>query len=182
MDNKSHEFSLTEGQKSRLFGLGLAKPHDRSVDTDERKTDLLYDVLSSRLPVDLSIIDSLPDVVTDLCPNLNSVAGDTIGDLLQNPQTRITSLKRIKAYTKESGISAESEAQSDVYLVVYYGAIASALLSHGKKITKNPFEDLKAFFLSFSQEAWVLEEVKDLFRQAHLRCERITDTLDSPKE
>jgi len=176
MNNESNNFDLTESQKSRLFGLGLeSSPCDGSTDTNDQKRDLLYDILSSRLPVEPSVVDSLPRVVKDLCPSLNSVAGDTIGDLLGNPQTEISTIKRIKWYAKESGTSTESETQTDVYLVVYYAAIASALLFHGKKITQHPYEDLQEFFLSFSQEAWVLEEIKDLFRKAQMHCERITD-------
>ena len=181
MENESTEFNLTEDQKSLLFGLGLAKPHNRSIDTGEQKTDMLYDILNSRFPVDPSVVDSLPGVVKDLCPSLNSVAGNTIGDLLQNSYTDISTLKRIKWHAKESGTSAESEAQIDVYLVVYYAAIASTLLFHGKKITQHPYEDLQGFFLSFSQEAWVLEEIKDLFRKAQMHCERVVDRSNDLK-
>jgi len=182
MDNGSQDFDLTESQKSRLFGLGIAKPNGLSIDTDEQKTDMLYDILSSRLPVDSSVVDSLPGVVKDLWPSLNSIAGDTIGDLLQNPHTEISFIKRIKRHAKESGTAAKSEAQTDVYLVVYYAAIASALLFHGKRITQHPYKDLQEFFLSFSQEAWILEEIKDLFRKAHIHCERITGRPEGPKE
>ncbi len=177
MNDELHEFDLTEGQKSKLFGLGLEfNPHDRSSDIDEQKKDLLYDILASRLPLDPSIAESLPGVVKDLCPSLNSIAGDTIGNLLQNPHTDISTLKRIKQYAKESGTSAKSEAQTNVYLVVYYAAIASVLTSHRKKITQHSYEDLQEFFLSFSHEAWILEEIKDLFRKARMHIERIVES------
>ena len=182
MDNGSPDFDLSHGRKFRLFGLGLAKPRDKSIDTAGQKTDMLYEILTSRLPVDSSVVDSLPGVVKDLCPSLNSIAGDTIGDLLHNPQTELSALKRVKWYAKESGTSVESEAQADVYLVVYYAAIAAALLFHGKKITQHPYEDLQEFFVSFNQEVWVLDEIKDLFRKAHLHCERIGATTKDPKE
>lgn len=173
MNNEPQDFDLTESQKSRLFGLGLgSSPRDESTNTNDQKTDLLYDILNSRLPVTPSVVDSLPRVVKDLCPSLNSVAGGTIGGLLHNPRTEISTLKRIKLYAKESGTSAESEAQTDAYMVVYYAAIASALLFHDKKITRHAHEDLKEFFMSYSQEVWVLEEIKGLFREAHIHCER----------
>jgi len=176
MENKSSEYDLTEGQKSRLFGLGLAKPQDKGIDMDEQKTDMLYDILCSRLPVESSVVDSLPGAVKDLCPSLNSIAGETIGDLLQNPRTEMSTLKRIKRYAKESGTSAESEAQSEVYLLIYNAAIASALTFHGKKITQHPYEDLQGFFLSYIQEIWVLEDIKDLFHKAQMHCKRIIES------
>jgi hypothetical protein len=175
MNNESPDFDLTEIQKSKLFGLGLeSNPHDGSTDIDEQKTDMLYDILTSRLPVNPSVVATLPGVVKDLCPSLNSVAGDTIGDLLQNPHTEISTLKRIKWYAKESGISAKANVQTDVYMAVYYAAIANALQFHSTKITRHPYEDLKEFFLSFNQEIWVLEEIKALFIKAQICCEELT--------
>ena len=174
MDNESQEFNLSRHQKSRLLSLGLgSKPRELSTDKVEQKADMLYDVLTRTLPVDPSVVDSLPSVVKGMSSRLHSLAGRPIGDLLKDPTTDIATIKKIKQYAKESGTSADSKDKGGIFLAVYYAAIASALLFHGKKITRHPYEDLQEFFLSFSREMWVLEEIKDLFQKAQMHCERI---------
>ena len=183
MDNESQEFDLNRYQKSRLLSLGLgSNPHELSTDKVEQKADMLYDVLTRTLPVDPSVVNSLPDVVRGLSSGLHSLAGLPIGDLLQDPTTDITIFKRIKQYAKDSGTSTSSETESDVFLAVYYAAIASALLFKHEKITEHSNKDLERFFSSFTEKDWVIEEIKGLFHGAQRLCRRISKVADSPGE
>jgi len=174
MDNESQDFDLSRHQKSRLLSLGLgSKPRELSTDKVEQKADMLYDVLTRTLPVDPSVVNSLPDVVRGLSSGLQSLAGLPIGDLLRDPTTDITTISRIKQYAKDSGTSTSSEIESDVFLVVYYAAIAGALVFHNEKITQHSYQDLEQFFLSFRKKDWVIEEIKDLLSKARTHCRRI---------
>ena len=173
MDDQSQDIDLNQEQKSRLLSLGLGSgPQKSRIDEDGQKMDMLYDVLTRTLPVDLSVVNSLPVAVRGLSSGLKSLAGQPIGDLLQEPKADITTIRRIKQYAKDSGISVDSEGKTDVLLVVYYAAIANALVYHKKKITQHSYQDLEQFFLSFREKDWVLEELKDLFKKAQEYCQK----------
>ena len=182
MDDELIDIDLSQNQKSRLLRLGLGSgPAQSRLDDNEQKMDMLYGVLTRSLPIEPSVVDSLPNVMRDLSSRLPSLAGKPIGDLLQDPKTDIATISRIKQYAKDSGTSAGSEDESDVFLVVYYAAIASALIFHDKKITQHPHEDLERFFSSFMKKGWVLGEIKHLLGRAESHCNE-TDASDSPGE
>jgi hypothetical protein len=183
MDNESQDFDLSRHQKSRLLSLGLgSNPPKLSTDEVEQKADMLYDVLTRTLPVDPSVVNSLPAVVRGLSSGLQSLAGLPIGDLLQDPTTDIATIKKIKQYAKESGTTGSSEDKNDVFLAVYYAAIASALVFHNEKITQHSYKDLEQHFSSFMEKDWVLEEIKGLFHEAQKHRRRIAKVADSPGE
>ena len=183
MDNESQDFDLSRHQKSRLLSLGLgSNPPKLSTDEVEQKADMFYDVLTRTLPVDPSVVDSLPAVLRGLSSGLQSLAGLPIGELLQDPKTDIATIKKIKQYAKESGTTGSSEDKNDVFLAVYYAAIASALVFHNEKITQHSYKDLEQYFSSFMQKDWVLEEIKELFHGAQNHCRRIAKVADSPGE
>jgi len=91
-------------------------------------------------------------------------------------------LEKIKQYAKESGTSTNSEDEKDVFLAVYYAAIASALVFHNEKITRHSYKGLERFFSSFTDKGWVLKEIKELFHGAQKHCRRIAKVADSPGE
>jgi len=172
MDNESQDFDLSQNQKSRLLSLALgSKPRELSTDKVEQKADMLYDVLTRTLPVDPSVVDSLPSVVKGLSSRLHSIAGRPIGDLLQDHTTDIDTIRKIKQYAKESGTSTDSEDENDVFLAVYYAAIASALLFHNDKITKHSYKELERFFYSFTKKNWMLDELIGLFKKGQKYCQ-----------
>src|SRR4030066_397591 len=84
-------------------------------------------------------------------------------DLSRDPTTDIATIKKIKQYAKESGTSTDSKDEKDVFLAVYYAAIASALIFHYMKITQHSYIDLERFFDSFTKKDWILNELISLF-------------------
>ena len=171
MDKKSRDFDLNRSQKSRLLSLGISsKPHKQSTDKVERKEDMLYDVLMRTLPVEPLVVESLPSVIKGLSHRLHSLAGQPIVELLKNPATDIDTIRKIKQYAKESGTATDSEDKKDVFLAVYYAAIASALIFHNQKITQHSYSDLQHFFSSFVQNDWILDELVSLFSRAQEYC------------
>ena len=180
MDKKSRDFDLNRSQKSRLLSLGISsKPRKQSTDKVERKEDMLYDVLMRTLPVEPLVVESLPSVIKGLSPRLHSLAGQPIVELLKNPATDIDTIRKIKQYAKESGTATDSEDEKDVFLAVYYAAIASALIFHNDKITQHSYSDLEQFFHSFTQKDWILYEFVSLFTRAREYCLEKTQREDS---
>jgi hypothetical protein len=183
MEEESKNIELTGEQKTRLLSLGLeSEPNEDGTDIDEKKADLLYEVLSHPMPVDNSIVSSLPVALRGLCKRLSSVAGEPLGDLLQNPERGISVIKEIKEYAKQSGASAKSEIESDIFLVIYYDTIANALLFHNQKITQHSYKDLEQFFCSFTKKDWILNDLTELFRKAREYCqEKLGEVNNSNK-
>lgn len=171
MDQASEKIRLTPKQNERLLHLA-ASSHVPEAGNDpvEDKANTLFDILVSPLPVDKLVLDSLPNVVRGLCRKLRSVAGQTIGDMLQNPQTDIAALTAIKDYTKQSGTCSRSDAEGDAFLAIYYGSIASALVFHKEKISQHSYEDLEQFFRTFAGKTWVPDELTGLFEKAANYC------------
>jgi len=179
-DRRSRDFDLTDDQKSRLLKLGHgSKHHEQSPDRKQEKVDILYEVLNSSLPLNPSVINSLPIVMRGLSSRLHSLAGQPIGDLLQDSTTDITTITRIKQYAKESGSLLDSDDKREIFLVVYYAAIASALLFRNEKITQHSYADLEQFFCSFARKDWMLDELVSLFTRASQYCLEKTQRQNS---
>ena len=134
------KIKLTPSQKTQLFSLGLREPLPEQ-DVDEQKADLLYDILKRPLPNYEHLTDSLPNPLRGLSYKVRSVAGAPLGELIQDPNTDISLVTRIKEYAKQAGTSTSSEIEKGVFLVIYYAAIANALIFHNKKITQHTDED-----------------------------------------
>ena len=177
MHKEPENLDLTEQQRTRLFRLGLScEATEVDTDSEEEKADLLYDILIRPLPVDGTTVASLPPVLRSLSGKLHSVAGEPLVDLLQNPGTDISVIERIKNYAKDyaeqSEASGRSKAEKDIFLAIYFAAIASAFLFHHKKITQHSYENLRRFFSSYAEKNWVLDELRDHFKKAHEYCQR----------
>jgi hypothetical protein len=171
---------LTSQQRARLLKLGLfCDAPEACTDSEEEKADLLYDALVGTLPVEGTTVASLPPALRSLSGKLYSVAGEPLVELLQNPSTDIPVLEKIKKYAKDcaepSGTSGKSKAERDVFLAIYFAAIASAFLFHNKKITQHSYKNLRRFFLSYTEKSWVLDELRSHFKKAHEYCQNHQD-------
>ena len=177
MDKNSEDFELNDEQMSRLLNFSTGPDQaEENGDIGEKKADLLCDILTSALEVDKTVIDSLPDVLRRLCQELKSVAGEPLIDLLLNPQTELSDIRRIKSYAKQLGTSARGQAERDVTLAIYHAAIASALVFQNERITRYSYAELGESFDSFREQGWVLEVLADLFARAGKVCEEKAQT------
>jgi len=177
MHNEPENQDLTSQQRTRLLKLGLScEASEANTDSEEEKADLLYDILINALPVDGTTVASLPPVLRSLSGKLYSVAGEPLGDLLQNPETDISVIERIKNYAKDCAEQLEtagkSKAEKDIFLAIYFTAIASALLFCHKKITQHSYENLRRFFSSYAEKTWVLDELRIHFEKALQYCQK----------
>lgn len=181
MAEESEKIELGAKQKTELLKFGLkAAAEDR--EDEEYKADLLYDILNHPLQVDGPAINMLPAPLRGLSRKIRPIAGAPLIELLTRSDTSISTIEAIKEYAKESGTTGNSEDKNDVFLAVYYAAIASALLFHNKRITQHSYKDLEQFFSLFTEKDWILEEIKGLFRKARIHCERIAGRPEGPKE
>ncbi|MHC4508193.1 MAG: hypothetical protein ACYTAO_04430 [Planctomycetota bacterium] len=87
-----------------------------------------------------------------------------------SPQTKIAVIRRIKDFAKDLGRSASDESRRDVALVVYFAAVASALVHHKVKISRHAYDTLEESFKRLSTHDWVSIGLSRLFKKARRHC------------
>jgi len=160
---KTDNLKLSDEQKTRLLNFALEPgPSSTPPDADEEKGDLLCDILRYPLPQ----AEHQPGTATNVTQGFRSVFGASLGELLCDPKTDIAVLRRIKEYAKALGRNAKTDMDKDVFLAVYFAAIAGALVFHNEHITEHPRHNLTQFFKHFAQAPWMRTDLRDLFVKA----------------
>jgi hypothetical protein len=167
MAKDTDSLDLTDGQKTRLLNLALGPSAlGEPPDEDEERGDLLHDILRCSLP----LREESRAGATASSQGLRSVVGPPMGELLQDPKTSVAVQKEIKQYAKTRGSEAASDRERDVFLAIYFAAIAGALTYHATRITEHSDHDLKEFFNSFAEAAWIPSHLGRLFAKAPECC------------
>jgi len=169
----ARKIRLNDEQTTRLLKLGLSDsevtPHQ---DPENKRKELLSDMLHSKLPADKMLMKELPILVKSLSDELEAISGFSVRDCLFNPETKAGVLRHVKDYARDSGHSAYDKAQGEVAKVIYFAAIAAALLFHGVKISGHSYQDLKSSFGLCSQQNWIPNDLKEFFIEAKDICKR----------
>lgn len=168
-------------EESPTSGLGPDELHDllricseagaaeEQTDSDQRKAELLQDLLAETLPVE-AFTGNLSKQLTTLCHIFGIGSEESVRDLLSNPKTDVNLLRVIRDYFKKKSKSANSEAERDVVNTIYYAAIAYALVVHNLKITKFSYKDLHKAFTLFANVQWIPPVLSGLFGKACEYC------------
>ena len=152
MEKESTTFGLSPEKLARLLNIGSEiRQSENETDQVEKKTDLLQDRLAETLPLDRSMVKLLPAFLVRLCNDLGVLAGEPIGTLLQNTNSDISLIKKIKDYSRNLSECAKSEAENDTAIAIYYAAIAYALFFHDEKISRFSFESLNSSLSAIMQ-------------------------------
>jgi hypothetical protein len=171
MKEESAAHDINPEQLKCLFGIGRdTKDSDQQKGLSRQKADMLSRSLSQPLPLDKSQIDVLPSALGQLCHSIGLLAGEAIGELLSNPSTGIAAVRKIKHYSKQLSAQAKSTAENDVAIVMYYAAIAHALVFHGHRITRFSFERLDNSFSCLIKERWISRDLSVLLKAASKYC------------
>jgi hypothetical protein len=173
MEDLSKRPKLNSEQNTRLLRLGLQSNPDTAGHTAGiDRTDLLLDVLASKLPTDPAIIETLPTLLRSLSEELQSVSGEPLGALLCSPETKIVRIRRIKDFARQLGTSAKDNIEREVALVVYFAAIANALIYHNAKISQYSHAELAQSFETLSTHHWIPPNFCKLFTKAQQHCNK----------
>ncbi|MDP2897086.1 MAG: hypothetical protein Q8Q12_11105 [bacterium] len=151
----------------RLLAIGLEK-NDGENNLGDMRTpaDELRDMLGAKLPLDPAKSDSLPAILKRPCDEMLSAYGQTIGYLLLSPKTDLNVIRTLKDYFKELVSRRPPNAKQAAAIVVYYAAIASALVFHRQKISRHSYDKLHQAYTELEQKPWVPSELKCLFEKA----------------
>jgi hypothetical protein len=170
MDNSPQKLELNIKQSTALLQLGL-EPVKGTTDTPRRnRSDVFLDILALKLPVNLALFESLPEILKPLSNELETVSGLPLDKLLQDPQTNIEILKSIKDYAKQLGTTASDDIERDAAFAVYMAAIATALVFHNVKISQYSYRHLEQSFEKLCKNDWLSSELYGLFQKAIDYC------------
>jgi len=100
-----------------------------------------------------------------------SLPGRSVLQVLLSPESTFGQLEAIKAENKSQTTAPVSEAECAAATTLYYGAIASALVHHRKKITQGSYRKLDESLALLSEKTWMAEELRELFSQARRICQ-----------
>jgi len=182
MENESTH-GLRLDQLAGLLSIAVEDPDPaKAGGHDERMAGLLREQLSCVLPRSLLLFDALVMMMGRLGCDVRSLAGRSLLEVLQNPQSDIGLLRAIKDCSKKLSFRLDSKTEAALATTIYYAALASALVYHNKKITQYSYEALDQSFATFAAQKWIGPELTELFSRARGVCfdQRGTDEGQSP--
>jgi len=138
------------------------------IDSDQRRSELLQDLLAENLPVE-AIKSDLSEQLTTLCKMSGVASEESVRDLLTNAKTDVRILRIVRDYFKKKSRCVDPEAKQ-VATTVYFAAIAYALVVHDLKITKFPYMNLFNAFSLLVDTKWIPPELSRLFGEACEYC------------
>ena len=95
----------------------------------------------------------------------------TIGHILLSGQGELDDLRKIKEWGKTLARRNKSEPCHTVAIVLYYGAIASALLQHGARITSYSYKALAESLRNLVHKPWMSPRMGSHFARAADLCD-----------
>jgi hypothetical protein len=104
-----------------------------------------------------------------------SLPGRSVLEVLLDPKSTVNELEVIKAKNKSQTVAPLSEGQGAAATTLYYGAIASALVHHRKKITQGSYQKLEESLALLGEKTWMVEELRELLSQARRICQSRRD-------
>ena len=178
MKESSAKLNLNKEQSTILLKLGLDLGNESTGQKSERlRTNVLHDILESKLPTDQIIMNSLPDILKSLSGELESVSGGSLGDLLFDSKTQLALIRKIKEHGRKLGASAKDNIDRDVALLIYFAAIAHGLVNHDIKISEYNYEKLEQSFKQLNRYDWIPTNFYKLFRKARRSCKKNQNNL-----
>lgn len=156
-------------QLSQLLQIGT----EEAVQKGQRhRAGCLEQILSQSLPMDRAAAELLPELFRPFCRSMGLVTDEPVLGLLLNPGTPQELLGRIKQGAKTMMGEAVLESQRDAAGVVYYAAIAAALIRHGQRITGLPYSQLGYTLGRLKDRKWIPSELRGLFQEACKICKQ----------
>ena len=144
-----------------------------STSSDQQKTLLLKSYLSDALPLSSQVLQSLPVLMQQIYSETSRLEGQSLYELLLDPNTALDHLRVVKELTKKKVDSAQTRDEKEVAEILYYAAIAAAVAFHDEKISKKSHEKLKEALEYLLSKEWIFTELKELFIAARNKCTQL---------
>jgi len=134
--------------------------------SDAAMTTLMNHYLEQPVVTDSQVAQKPASVLAHVYREVSSQAGRSVKKCLLDPDTPVSVLTEIKERYQGAAKGCQSEADRRVATVVYFGAIASALVLQDRKITSYSRRDLHQAIGKLLDQSWIAPELKHLFEQA----------------
>ena len=115
-------------------------------------------------------MDALPEALEEFCQTLGLIGTETIGNLLQTPETSLLVIRQIKFFARKVSQQSETDEERLAANTLYYVSIAHALVHHKTRITKYSYRELALKFTRLTEMDWTEPFILDLFDTAHKYC------------
>lgn len=173
-NEKTTTFGLSSETLIELLHIGEDIESDTQSE-DVARSEQLEWLLSGNLPVESSLLKSIPNMISHNEEIIGFLAGNTIGQMLANIQTDIYHIRKIKEYFKALSASEKKPCRRDAATAIYYAAIAYALVYHDVRITVSGHEAIDRSLSLLLAKAWLNGSIAELFKKACSVCQDFLD-------
>jgi hypothetical protein len=177
MEDEPSTFGSGHERLARLWKVGDDAHPARDAPTKEHeRSELLLDRLAEPLPLDPTAARTLSAALSHVLKQFTPFVGCSVGALLFDPNTDPSVIRQIKDRYRERAESCASELERQVATVIYYAAIASALLFHEQalfrkdRITMFSYKELEEHFSRLLDIHWLTADLAGLFKRGHAIC------------
>ncbi len=143
-----------------------------------RMGGVLSAVLDQKLSALADEATQIATAIVGIEGRLKETARQTVRELLLNKSTDLTVLQLLRDFGKISAKRAVSDSDRGAYTAVYFAAIASGLVFHGRRITSFSESKLIASLGKLSNNREVPEDLLQLFQNAIVKCEEHRSAKD----
>ena len=170
--------ALNYEQLLSLLSEGLNTSSDTSSTSDDIRKDRLLEWLSGSFIINTVLINSgrFPSYLTSY---LRHLPGElSLANVLLDSGTPIEVLELTRKRFKQEADMQEQKNSSEyaVATTLYYAAVASALLHHGRMTANMTLQDFFDALTVFLQKSWIPPELIRLFRNTLTQCRDIYNT------
>ncbi|KPK44134.1 MAG: hypothetical protein AMJ65_03895 [Phycisphaerae bacterium SG8_4] len=81
-------------------------------------------------------------------------------------------IRRIRGLSKKLGSSGKDKIERDVALVLYFAAIAGAIVFHNVRISQYSYEKLAQSIEALTQHDWITPEITRVYDEARKHCRK----------
>ena len=167
MDEDTSTFGLNVEKLIRFLRIGAEEENTGDkAGAELSKADLLKARLNETFPLDPKELESIPTLLRHFYQELLPLAGQSLGAALLNPKTALQTIVKIKEYSKMLGAAAQTEAEKDTAVVIYYASIAHALVHQRQKISEHTYQYLEEAIDMLLEKTWIPQNISDLISQA----------------
>lgn len=161
---------ITRSTMHELVHLIFEKdPQGQTLPADPR-SEFFEDQISASLPEDFFRQSNLPGHLSVLCDISGISKSETFKSVIKNNNVELGLLVKIKDYFKALSVKTADQMEHQIYISIYFAAIASALLHHHERISSYSYEELAASYERLLKENWLPEYILKLYREAHSYC------------
>jgi len=173
VEKEETTYGLSPKHLARLLAIGLEKNDGENKLRDTpTPAEELQEILSRKLSLDPATPGSIPAILNRPCGELLPASGRSMGNALLDPATDLAIIRTLKDCGKQLVRRSDTKSKQAAATVIYYAAIASALVFHRQKISRHSYEKLNEAYAQLPEKPWIATELKDLFKKAQEICEK----------